>query len=538
MQEILNDVSKAATWMGLEFNAAKCATLHIKTRRAHKETDTFIQGQRIPTLDHGEAYQHLGVPTGLYVEQTPEATFQKMIEDLKAVEASLLTPWQKLDAIRTFIIPQAQFTLLTANIKKSALDKVDKEVKSIAKSIFNLPRRASPEIVFIPTQQGGGNLPPLSELADVGSIVRAFKMLTCPDLAVREIAEASIRHSAGPVLEQREPDFNQLSAYLSGDATPKYSRGATIWSAARSAARRLTNKLPGLRWSWSDSKQWSLTVPKQLKNSEYTIIDTGSRKELHHHLRRGVQQYHLEHLLTKADQGKVFDVASRSAESNHFLQYGRHTRFCDWKFIHRARLGVLPLRACIRIANIDRRCRVCKYPQETTAHVLCHCMRHSRASNNRHRAVIKHLVAAMQGTRNLRIENTIPGVNSRDKPDLVIIDNSSKIAVIIDVACPFDNRYTAMEEKRLEKVQKYLPLATALNDQGFDTVVDAVVVGSLGSWDPANESAMALLGIPEKRRKAVKKLIVSDVIRWSRNIYVEHVSGSRQYKEDVILPKI
>ncbi|KAK3927015.1 Retrovirus-related Pol polyprotein from type-1 retrotransposable element R2 [Frankliniella fusca] len=144
----------------------------------------------------------------------------------------------------------------------------------------------------------------------------------------------------------------------------------------------------------------------------------------------------------------------------------------------------------------------------------------------------------MQGTRNLRIEKTIPGVNSRDKPDLVIIDNSSKVAVIIDVSCPFDNRYTAMEEKRLEKVQKYLPFATALNDQGFDTVVDAVVVGSLGSWDPANESAMALLGIPEKRRKAVKKLIVSDVIRWSRNIYVEHVSGSRQYKEDVILPKI
>ncbi|KAK3908768.1 Retrovirus-related Pol polyprotein from type-1 retrotransposable element R2 [Frankliniella fusca] len=119
MQEILQEVSKAASWMGLEFNAAKCATLHIKTRKARKDTDTYIQGQRIPTLDHGEAYQHLGVPTGLYVEQTPEATFQKMIEDLQAVEASLLTPWQKLDAIRTFIIPQAQFTLLTANIKQA-----------------------------------------------------------------------------------------------------------------------------------------------------------------------------------------------------------------------------------------------------------------------------------------------------------------------------------------------------------------------------------------------------------------------------------
>ncbi|KAK3908767.1 Retrovirus-related Pol polyprotein from type-1 retrotransposable element R2 [Frankliniella fusca] len=402
-------------------------------------------------------------------------------------------------------------------------------------SIFNLPRRASPEIVFIPTQQGGANLPPLSELADVGSLVRAFKMLSCPDPAVQTIAEASIRHSAAPVLQQREPTYDQLCAYLSGDATPNYSRASTIWSAARSAARRLVNKLPGLRWSWTDSKRWSLTVPNQLKN---TIIDAGSRKELHHHLRRSIQQYHLEKLLTKPDQGKVFDVSSRNAESNHFLQYGRHTRFCDWRFVHRARLGVLPLRACIRVANIDRKCRVCGYPEETTAHVLCHCMRHSRASNNRHRSVIKHLVMAMQSTRNLRVEKTVPGVNSRDKPDLVIINTSSKQAVIIDVACPFENRYEALERKRIEKVQKYLPLAEALQQQGFETVVDAVVVGSLGSWDPSNESSMALLGIPEKRRKTIKKLIISDVIRWSRDIYVEHVSRARQYKEDVVLPKL
>ncbi|KAK3916006.1 hypothetical protein KUF71_025264, partial [Frankliniella fusca] len=196
------------------------------------------------------------VPTAWKAARTillyKKATFQKMIEDLQAVEASLLTPWQKLDAIRTFIIPQAQFTLLTANIKKSALDVLDKKVKLVAKSIFNLPRRASPEIVFIPTQQGGANLPPLSELADVGSLVRAFKMLSCPDPAVQTIAEASIRHSAAPVLQQREPTYDQLCAYLSGDATPNYSRASTIWSAARSAARRLVNKLPGLRWSWTD----------------------------------------------------------------------------------------------------------------------------------------------------------------------------------------------------------------------------------------------------------------------------------------------
>ncbi|EFX61870.1 hypothetical protein DAPPUDRAFT_337911 [Daphnia pulex] len=31
----------------------------------------------------------------------------------------------------------------------------------------------------------------------------------------------------------------------------------------------------------------------------------------------------------------------------------------------------------------------------------------------------------------------------------------------------------------------------------------------------------------------MKKLIVSDTIRWSRDIYVEFISGKRQYREDV-----
>ncbi|KAK3917638.1 hypothetical protein KUF71_007117 [Frankliniella fusca] len=406
MQEILDLVGRAASWLGMEFNARKCATLHVKTRKARKDTDTYIQEQPIPTFDHGDTYQHLGVPTGLYVEQTPEDTFKKMIQDLKAVEASLLTPWQKLDAIRTFILPQAQFTLLTSNIKKSALEKIDKEIKRASKNIFNLPRRASPEVVFIPASQGGANLPPLSDLADIGSVVRAFKMITCPDRTVREIAEASLRQTAAAVLEQKELTFQHLCSYLSGDQTPKYSRAATIWSAARSAARRLSSKLTGLRWSWSEAKFWSLTIPMPGRAPDCTI---------------------------------------------------------------------------------------------------------------------------------LRIEKTVPGSNSREKPDLVVLDEKRKRASIIDIACPFENRYEALEAKREEKIRKYSPLADVLKTNGYQVDVDAVVVGALGTWDAYNDRALALLGIPATKRNTMKKLIVSDVIRWSRDIYVEHVSRARQYKEDVVI---
>ncbi|KAK3909276.1 Ribosomal protein L11 methyltransferase, partial [Frankliniella fusca] len=180
----------------------------------------------------------------------------------------------------------------------------------------------------------------------------------------------------------------------------------TIWSAARSAARRLATKLPGLTWSWSEAKSWSLNIPSPGDVVTHTIVDTECRGDLHHHLRSHLQQKYLNDLLNKPDQGKVYDTSCMDPASNHFIQTGQHTRFCDWRFIHRARLGVLPLRACIRVANIDRRCRICRYPEETTAHVLCHCMKHSRAMNNRHRAVIFHLVNSMKDKSGLRIEKT------------------------------------------------------------------------------------------------------------------------------------
>lgn len=50
---------------------------------------------------------------------------------------------------------------------------------------------------------------------------------------------------------------------------------------------------------------------------------------------------YIDSLLRKPDQ--VFVVTSQTASSNYFLRTGRNTGFCDWWFIHRARLDVLPL---------------------------------------------------------------------------------------------------------------------------------------------------------------------------------------------------
>ncbi|XP_034483224.1 uncharacterized protein LOC117788549 [Drosophila innubila] len=64
--------------------------------------------------------------------------------------------------------------------------------------------------------------------------------------------------------------------------------------------------------------------------------------------------------------------------------------------------------------------------------------------------------------------------------------------------------------------------------RGYRVHVDAIVVGALGTWDPINERVLKLLHVSRSYDSLMRRLIVSETVHWSRDIYVEHVSGTRQ----------
>lgn len=67
--------------------------------------------------------------------------------------------------------------------------------------------------------------------------------------------------------------------------------------------------------------------------------------------------------------------------------------------------------------------------------------------------------------------------------------------------------------------------------------VDALVVGALGSFDPDNEALLGLLWIHRSQLTKVRRQMISMAIMWTRDNYVEHVSGNRQYGSDISLNK-
>ena len=118
---------------------------------------------------------------------------------------------------------------------------------------------------------------------------------------------------------------------------------------------------------------------------------------------------------------------------------------------------------------------------------------------------------------------TIPGSNSAERPDLVIKKGNN--FYVVDVTNPFENGAEAFQKARQKKVEKYAYLKDVLRRGRIRSVtVDAFIIGSLGAWDPDNEDILKLF-TSKFDKTQFKNLCVSNCIKWSRDIYYEHTHG-------------
>ncbi|XP_067118900.1 uncharacterized protein T26G10.4-like [Centruroides vittatus] len=517
LQDQLNSISTWADWAGFHFNIQKCATLSVAGKAHCTGPEHFtLNHDRIPNLREDESYRHLGVPTGFTKCDTEDATFDSIISVVSKLDASKLAPWQKVDALNTFVTPKLSFCFITGTNPKKQLNKIDKTVKRCVKRWLGLPQRASAEVVVLPYQQGGANVTPSSALADIAQICHATHIFHSRDQAIREIAWKFLKAVTESRI-RRTPNINDTCKYLDGSVDGEFGTEPTdissMWTRLRMASRRLRKKL-SISWIPGDNNLPVITakeLPVKARDCQRTLCCL-------------LKESYLHKLLSKPDQGKVYGVTARHAACNHFLNNGHYTSFADWRFVHRARLSVVALRGHKRFGNETKKCRRCSFFRETLSHVLCHCPSNFRMITRRHNAILERLVKAFQKKDAMVLVNQrIPGYKVNCRPDLVIIHEPTKTATIVDVTTPFENGQPAFEAAREEKVTKYSGLVHHFRERGYDTHISAFVVGALGGYDPQNEATLQRLGIGRKYASLMRKLMVSDSIRWSNDIYRQHL---------------
>uniref|UniRef100_A0A914X2I6 Reverse transcriptase domain-containing protein n=1 Tax=Plectus sambesii TaxID=2011161 RepID=A0A914X2I6_9BILA len=523
LQRMLDTTSRVATWAGLTFNPLKCASLHVdgKKRRAPR-TRFSIQHGTMLALGIDDFYEHLGVPTGFTTHQSALEMLKRMKEEVRQVDGSLLAPWQKFDAVNTFVLPRLSFHLKCGSVPKTPLNELDKQVKAVGKKWLCLPQRASAEILYMSYKSGGQNLLPTGLLADISQLVHAMRLFTSKDASIQQLALSTLVAVVRKRV-RREVRAGDVSAYLNGsmegDLRLETTDVSSMWTRLRSATRRLRTKLAV---EWRDSG-----AGVELVLDNVTLV----RSQAESRLRSAVRERYLRHLIAKPDQGKVIEVTAATSASNHFMRTGSFTRFAEWRFIHRARLGVVPLNGCRRFGSGDTRCRRCGASNETLPHVLNHCRPHFSTMVRRHDAILDRLEKALHKSPAtvVRRNMQVPGCDGSLRPDLVVTNEVDMTATIVDVTVPFENRREAFVAARAEKKRKYAEIARHYQALGYKTFLDAFVVGTLGGYDSANAAVLVRLGISRYYAVLMKRLMVTDTVRWSRDIYTEHVTGHRQY---------
>ncbi len=549
IQSMLDVAQSTASILGFDFQPDKSASLTISpNQQADHPEPLNLNNTQIKNLEKDEYYLYLGYPACVnYTRQPINSLVQKMTDDIHLLDKSLLAPWQKIDAYRAFIQPAAQFALRTSRSTKSSFNRFEKVLRAFIRNTCNLPQRASNHIAHADRNCGGFGLSDISVEPDIQTITQGIRMLTCSDETVKEIALNWLKESIAFALRSTKDKIlpETIEKYFHHETKILRWHLASPWSQMRQAINRLNISLnhPELStWYLSAAipSQPSESQPQIFGNQSMVIQDECKTIKITSNtvirqLHQLIRLRHSNALCKQRDQGKFARCASKTdyfGTASHANYNGLATRFCDWRFIHRARLNLLPLKSCQNRWNQsnanDAKCRRCGQTAETLPHVLQHCKPMMVPIRRRHDLIVQRIRRCIPAKFQIFADQHPPlGPNSRERPDLILIAENE--VIIIDVAVTFEADHEALAKMRQMKVDKYVATADLYKSQGKSVAVYGFIVGALGTWLPSNDKILQSITCTKKYRSLFKKLCSSDVISASRDIYVEFLTSHRQY---------
>jgi hypothetical protein len=133
MLQVLEDF---VDWSKMEVNVKKCAPAsYLKDMNRHRcsmALNMEFKGRPIPNLTLAQSLKYLGTPvaprTTVKLEAAGANPTQMKIRLRKIMESPLLIV-QKIDAMKTFVLPMLDFMMLNREVGEKQLMKIDKHVR-------------------------------------------------------------------------------------------------------------------------------------------------------------------------------------------------------------------------------------------------------------------------------------------------------------------------------------------------------------------------------------------------------------------------
>lgn len=266
-----------------------------------------------------------------------------------------------------------------------------------------------------------------------------------------------------------------------------------------------------------------------------------------------VKEYQIASYRNKWYEKKVQGIVGRSSgkrieHTTYFINSNTLTPDAKLTFIKMS-LGLCVTKADKKKWGLikDVTCLLCGCAEETIHHLLTSCTALKHLHITRHNVIMRLIMKHLISIENLTMAycdaewDTIEK-RKNNRPDIVIVAPSDTrilpspfkkklkkdCITILDVAVCWN---TSIEEKRKEKINKYLPLLETLKKEmnREEEVCDAICIGTLGSIsEETYQTMVSCLGIEPKEVEKLLKEINIELVKETCKIW-KHASILNSY---------
>ena len=452
-QRLLNEISVWTKSMNLKLKPVKCKSLSIVSGKP--TPIEFKLGENNVSSIKDDPHKFLGSHLSFSGKQQDVFDHVKdhFCTRLERIDKLLVRGEYKVKIYKNYLLPSCRFILTVHDLTKTHLHALDSIVHKYLKSWSGLAHSGATEMFHIP------------HLLDIKSVYQLYlESHATAHLSSRAKADPKVNIALDSRLERE------------GNWTRKFS---TI-NYCQKAVDQVQHSNPD-----ASQKQLKTALVKSIKDE--------------------VTETWYNHLKTLLVQGNMFLISLQEKSDHLWKSYIYNVPKGIMKFMLNSFADTLPTKNNLSRwgKRCNSKCSLCGN-NETLHHVLNNCktMLDQGRYTWRHNIVLRKIMDALKDIKDHSWKiycdlsdatktagTTIPPeiLPTQQRPDLVLINESSNSIVIIELSIPFEANIRKAHEY---KENRYASLVNDLQERGYDTNLFCIEVGSRGLICSSNKQAL------------------------------------------------
>ena len=490
--QTLSRTAEVAQSLGFSFNISKCGI-------ANYSKEVMINASPIPKVTDSRAYKYLGTETFPHTIGGLDACLQTTWELAEKIEVSELTPMQKIHAVRTKVLPMMYHLVENSYTTQDKLYDINRRLRKLTKRLCYLPERATNAYIHLDRMYGGPGMPDFVVMKARLTLQTFIRAINLGD----EFGE-KVR-----TLIQKNLSSSELIQKINSGC----KSGLSLLGKEVSMAMTRIEKYLGC----------NLRLDLHESGNVVLYINNMIYKDPNPTLKLLIRKQGLKNLCNATNQGRFWKSLSTNPTATK-LVYSFHTKMCDWRHAHSARLNLTPLKASFNWSHRrDEACRRCQTGRETLNHVLNNCPAQRRDIIQRHNNIRDTLIDKLPKHLKVFREQRFGNL----QPDMIVEDSRKNEAYILDVKVSSEDTNLFAENQHRMK-EKYEPLRRAYEIRGTQATTSTIQLGCLGSISRStSETIHRLLGNRREARRLMVQLSCQ-ASHAARNLTVQFLSGQKQ----------